>query len=225
MELTIITPSIRPQFLSEVYKSINFDKITKWIIVYDTSKGAEFVPQFTDNPKILEMECKKPNVSGGTPRQEALKLINSGFVYFLDDDNIIHPEFWNIIENIEEDKFYTWNCQLLHTNEKLYGNQCKTNTIDTSQFLVPRKMIGNIIWENIYAADGKFIEEIYNKNRDSFYYVNRVAAYYNYLTRNPSNQSTVFTVKTPPPTVKTPLPTVKTPPQKNSLFEFLKKKN
>ena len=46
-KLTIITPSYRVNNLLEIKKSINFEYIEEWIIVYDGSK-------ITDNPKIFE---------------------------------------------------------------------------------------------------------------------------------------------------------------------------
>ena len=36
-KITIITPCIRIQNLPMLYESIKFDKIHKWIIVYDTT--------------------------------------------------------------------------------------------------------------------------------------------------------------------------------------------
>lgn len=162
---------------------MDFDKVTQWIIVYDTSKGVKYEKKYLEHPKIYEIECNTPNVSGGSPRQEALNMIKDGFVYFLDDDNIIHPNFWNIFTKATLDKFYTFNCMVLVNGKSLYGDKCKVGTIDTSQFLVPRKIIGNTIWQNVYTADGLFIEEIYKNHSDKHCYVNEIAAYYNYITK------------------------------------------
>jgi glycosyltransferase involved in cell wall biosynthesis len=183
MELFIVTPCCRPNFLPKLYDSIDFDKVTQWIIVYDTSKGVKYEKKYLEHPKIYEIECDKRNVGGGIARQQALDIIKDGFVYFLDDDNIIHPNFWNIFNNARLEKFYTFNC-IAAINEKiLYGDSCKRGTIDTGQYLIPRKLIGNTIWQNIYTGDGYFIEEIYNNHSDKHCYVNEIAAYYNYITK------------------------------------------
>lgn len=183
MELTIITPCTRPHFLSQLYDSINFDKITQWIIIYDVSRGEKIETKFDGNPKILELKCETPGVSGGTQRNAGLEITEDGFIYFLDDDNIIHPEFWNIFDTVESDKFYTFNCVAAINGSILYGNQCRYGTIDTSMYLVPRKIIGDIRWNNEYGADGIFIEDIYEKNKDKLCYINKVAAYYNYISK------------------------------------------
>ena len=36
------------------------------------------------------------------------KISEFHFVYFLDDDNIIHPEFWNIIPTLDINYYYTF---------------------------------------------------------------------------------------------------------------------
>ena len=195
MELTIITPCMRPHFLSKLYESINFDKITKWIIVYDTSKNIKFEKQFSTNPKILEIECNKQTYGAGCKRMKALKLVTSGFVYFLDDDNIIHPNFWNILQKAELDKFYTWNCDVIYNNSVYYGNQCKVMTIDTSQILVPINIIGDTIWKDGYCADGLFIQEIYNNNPEKLCYINEIGSYYNYITKKAWNGDAKFVEK------------------------------
>lgn len=162
---------------------MDFDKVTQWIIVYDTSKGVKYEKKYLEHPKIYEIECSEPSVSGGPLRQKALDMIKDGFIYFLDDDNIIHPNFWNIFQNATLDKFYTFDCLLLFNGNSLYGDKCKIGTIDTSQFLIPRKIIGTTKWQNRIACDGFFIEEIYNKNKTKLCYINETAAYYNFITK------------------------------------------
>ena len=194
MELSIVTACSRPHFLPKLYESIDFDKIKQWIIVYDTSKGYKFQQLYPDNPKILELESEKPTLIGGVPKTMGIQLIESGFVYIMDDDNIVHPDFWKLIDSMEFDSryFYTFNSFICADGSVLYGNQCKTGTIDTSQYIIPRNMIGTNIWDDTYDGDGKFIEKVYNANKDKLFYINKVCSYYNFLTKVGIGKNTTF---------------------------------
>lgn len=179
--LTIITPCCRQQNITELYKSIQFDKIIKWIIVYDTSKDRKYTKLYTEHPKILEIECNK-GISGNPQRNYGMSIVQDGYIYFLDDDNIIHPEFWSIVNELDNIHFYTFDQQRNNNMTILHGNNVAVNKIDTAMYIVHKKHIGNIKWiENKYNADGYFISGIYAKHRDQHFYINKTACYYNFL--------------------------------------------
>jgi hypothetical protein len=177
--LTIITPCCRPENLSKLYDSIHFDKVHKWIIVYDTSKDRMYDKLYEGNPKIQELESNT-GISGNPQRNLALSLVEDGFIYFLDDDNIIHPNFWNIFDSFEPEKFYTFDQQ--RGNTILFGNRIQLDHIDTAMIIVHKTHVDNLRWEeDKYNADGIFIVELYNKNKFLHMYINTIASYYNYL--------------------------------------------
>ena len=103
-KLIIITPSYRVKKLPKILKSINFNYISEWIIVYDGSKIDENFKQFNNHNKIVELFFRSNNneVQGNAQRNLGLNYIDKKypnenmFVYFLDDDNIIHPRFMNL---------------------------------------------------------------------------------------------------------------------------------
>jgi hypothetical protein len=50
-------------------------------------------------------------------------------------------------------------------------------------FLVWYPLVEGILWDNDkYDADGHFIVESYNKNKDKLIYINKSLCYYNYIT-------------------------------------------
>jgi hypothetical protein len=109
-------------------------------------------------------------------------MVNEGFIYFLDDDNIIHPEFWNIVECIDDNYFYTFDQLRNKRGLILHGNNITVGRIDTAMFLVPKKMFEDISWvHDRYEADGIFITTIHSKYKDSHKYINKIACYYNFL--------------------------------------------
>ena len=109
--LTIITPCSRPDNLGMLSKSIKFDKIDKWIIVYDTTKDRTYKKSFEGNSKIIEVECNDAGDYGNQQRNYGMSLVDDGFIYFLDDDNIVHPSFWILLDKHMDDEifFYTFN--------------------------------------------------------------------------------------------------------------------
>lgn len=180
IELNIVTPCSRPENLELIKKSINFDLISKWYIIYDT-RNNEFKKKYENTDKIIELECKDEGIVGHQIRNMSLNLIKNGFIYYLDDDNIVHPELWNIFTNFENNYIYTFDL-IYNDNRILKGNNPIPNKIDTSQYLFDVSLVGNIKFnQSIYNADGIFINNLINNNKDKWKYIENISAYYNKL--------------------------------------------
>jgi len=187
--LTIITPCSRPENLYAMRNSIKMDMIDRWIIVHDTTKTRGICSTVFDHPQIIEMGHVSPpgSCSGNSQRNRALKLVHGGLIYFLDDDNIIHPNFWNLLPKMKLGHFYTFDQQRWDEFVPLPGMTFKGETprlqkIDTAQYVVDANMVR--LWkEDDYKADGLFIEDIYNRFHDDHEYFPEVAAYYNFLRK------------------------------------------
>jgi len=175
-KITIITPCCRPTNLNNI--KLNFDYIDEWIIVYDASKVKNFEKQF-DNPKISEYHFTSSGISGNPQRNYGLTQVKNKetFIYFLDDDNMIHPDLYKLLDVIEPGKFYTFNQE-----NRLLGNCIKLGYIDSAMFLIDYSLIKHIKWVNDrYDADGLFIISVYKSNPDKWVYVNDINCYYNQL--------------------------------------------
>jgi glycosyltransferase involved in cell wall biosynthesis len=186
--ITIITPCYRQEYLSDILKSIQIDKINEWIIVYDTTNNKTYTPLFNDEPKIREVECCVPGISGNTQRNYGVSFVSEGLIYFLDDDNIIHPHFWDLVGTFDTEHFYTFDQRFFvkdpfrtATNFVFRGKEPVVRKIDTAMFVVPVSM-----WEpwrvERYDADGIFIEDVAHRNPDKHCYIPEVACYYNFIT-------------------------------------------
>ena len=184
--LFIITPCSRPKNLHRIYQSMNFAKVDRWYIVYDTSKGRDYTFNYTDNDKIIEIKHDEEGVCGHPQINRALDEIDEvsdAFVYVLDDDNIMHPVFWILLNTLDSNHIYTWDQNRADSNRFFKGNVFKKYYIDTAQFIVPRNLIGNIRWSpNERGADAKFIIEIHEKHSHVFKYIPEIASFFNYLT-------------------------------------------
>lgn len=182
--ITIITPSCRQQNIPKLFDSIRFDHIEKWIIVYDTTKGRTYKRLYPDHPKILELECNDPGTAGHPQRNYAMPHVTTRMYYFLDDDNVIHPHFWDLLPRFQPGHYYTFDqLRNRHTGQVLTGDQCRCEKIDTAQFVLDKELTGDLKWRaNLYNADGLFIEAVHSHHPSLHVYIPEIACYYNALT-------------------------------------------
>jgi predicted O-methyltransferase YrrM len=178
-KLTIITPSYRTQNLIKIKDSINFDYVEEWIIVYDGTK----IPtgfSFFNHPKIKEYVFSGPGISGNAQRNFALDSIQqeNTMLYFLDDDNIMHPDLIKFMDICENKTMYTFD----QTN-RLLGNNIALHRIDTACLLIDFSLCKDIRWiPTLYEADGHFIIDCYERNKSSHCYIHNELCYYNKLS-------------------------------------------
>jgi hypothetical protein len=181
--MTIITPSIRVSNLTRIKESIDFDYVHEWIIVYDGNHVPENTNLFGDyNGKIKEYVYKGEGVSGNPQRNYALSKItnpNNTFLYYLDDDNIIHPKLYKLMDIVQERKMYTFN-----QAKRIKGNTVKVYHIDTAMMLIDFEICKHVTWRHDrYDADGHYIQECYehNNNKDRHIFIDEDLSYYNHI--------------------------------------------
>ena len=103
------------------------------------------------------------------------------FVYCLDDDNLLHPDFFRVLSCYDLSKYniVTFDQQLPDGSIRK-GNELKECRIDQAQYLI-RKCI-QIYYEQKYSADGVLIETLYKKYPNDWLYIPETLSYYNRLT-------------------------------------------
>lgn len=183
----IVTPCSRPENLERVRHSIHFDKIDKWFIVYDNRK-CEFKKKYSDDdPQIVEMECHDEGIAGHQCRNKALECIEKdGFVYFVDDDNVIHSNFWNFVFDPKKALVYTFD-QQLNPPDSMFpdirtGSLPFVDQIDMAQYVVHTSLVSNRRFlVNFYNADGRFVEDIVKTHASKWKYIPEIGCYYNFL--------------------------------------------
>jgi hypothetical protein len=191
-KLTLITPSYRIDNLTKIKKSINFDYIDEWLIVYDGSKISENPKLFEhqENNKIKEFVYHGEGISGNPQRNYALTQISNPntLLYYLDDDNIIHPNLYRLLSIIDNTKLYTFN-----QYHKLKGNNVNIGHIDTAMAIIPYSLCCTEKWIiNKYDADGHYLRECYNKNKNLHVYVNNDLCYYNKIGVPTGNRAQIL---------------------------------
>lgn len=180
-KVTIITPSYRTQNLPKLKDSIRFDFVEEWIIVYDGSKITENPYLFKDdqeNNKIKEYVHKSEGLSGNPQRNFALtKITNPNTtLYYLDDDNIVHPNLYTLLNIIDNTKLYTFNRE-----NGIKGDNIGAHCIDTAMFMVPWQKCRHVKWIiDKYEADGHYIKDCKTlANENLHIYVDNAMCYYN----------------------------------------------
>ena len=172
--ITVVTPCSRKENLKKIKESINFDR-SEWIIIHDSVFPVTIFP---NDLKIREYHhSDTKSIVGNAQRNFALDLLHSfeGYIYYLDDDNLMHPGIFDI--SLIPNKIYTFNQE-----DGLFGKHIKIGHIDTAMFMVYYPMVKNIRW-NIerYEADGLYIQDCVRYNRNNVIYINKPLCYYNAL--------------------------------------------
>jgi hypothetical protein len=176
MFLNIITPCSRPEFLDAVSKSINIPKDNyRWIVVFDSETIPENIPE-------CEAYCIKDanSVCGNAQRNLGIDLVTEGWIYFNDDDTIMHPELWYNIKDLDND-FISFDQVWTSGAHRLYGNIVKLSYVDSHNFILHTSLVGNERFVlSRRDADGVFAENCYNKAKNK-HYINKVLSTYNSL--------------------------------------------
>jgi hypothetical protein len=181
-KITIITPSYRIQNLILLFDSIDFNYVNEWIIVYDGNKIKENPYFFRSKniSKIKEFLYRGYGQSGNAQRNYALTKITSPntYIYYLDDDNVIHKNLYKFLDKIEINKIYTFNQE-----NGLKGDKIELNCIDTAMFLIDYNLCKNYVWDiSKYNADGYYIKDCYSHNKDKHVYIDADLCYYNFIS-------------------------------------------
>lgn len=188
-KIFIITPSRRPFNITFIEKTIPKD--CEWIVVFDKTVKNEHT---FNVPKVI-----KSNETGfwGNPnRNVGLEYIKNNlnpsdtdWIYILDDDNIIHPEWWNNIQPHlnSTDAIITWGQTWSNGEPRTEPtNNPKVSTIDTSQYMVRWSVAKNLRFEPIYEADGIYAEEA--AKRGTVKKLDQYLGYYNFLRAHKQGQ-------------------------------------
>lgn len=191
MFITIITPCSRPHNLPKLYESINIPNY-RWMVLFD-GLHIDTIP--TDLPPTIEphIVTDENGIVGNPQRNYALDKVTSGWVYFLDDDTILHPDLYPTLEPLSDDHDFfhfsqyesTYNPSLpLHHPDnccRSSGNNCVRGDIDTGQVMVHSSVIQGVRWvNNLYEGDGVWIEQIYKQTKSPLW-IDKLLCIYNKL--------------------------------------------
>jgi len=198
MLINIITRCTRVGNIEQVKNSIfqksKFD--VKWWLIFDTRDLKEIDASILES--LQNVNCQTLFYEGDEGDfghqliNKAIDKIEDGFVYIIDDDNIIHDDFYEEVYNSMKknpDKRGFVFSQKVGGKDftGLDIRQCspdnmKVQKIDMSQFVIKIDLIGNNRFDSMnYIADGVFIEKLFLDNPDDFIFIDKILCHYNYI--------------------------------------------
>jgi hypothetical protein len=177
MKINIITPCSRPENLEKISESINIPSENyRWIVVFDS----DHLHSAPENCESYFLKVDGSNV-GNAQRNFAIDMIDDGYVYFLDDDTILHPVLWENLKEYEDKDMIVFSQIWKNGKIRLRGDRVAINHTDSGNFLVKRYVIGDLRWDlRRYDADGIFAEECFKASK-SVIFLYKPCSIYNAL--------------------------------------------
>lgn len=192
MSITIITPTYnrKHDILIRCIKSVDSQTYQnyKHIIIVDDYDfephiSQEMLNTYSSEKRTFLKTNTRYNNFGNSLRQKGIELADTDYIVFLDDDNIIFPDYLEkMIHGVGS--YDIGICKILHMGPLpprlcpppivLEGNPPVLQNIDTLQVIVKSDVMKREGWEvdKGYLADGYTIEKICKNN--SFTYINHI---------------------------------------------------
>jgi glycosyltransferase involved in cell wall biosynthesis len=203
--INIITRCTRLSNLCKIKESIYNTEafIIKWYVCFDTSIiksiDSDILSMLYESGCIIKYFNGIKGDFGHQIINRCIDEINSGFIYILDDDNLIHENFYERIDyfiSSENKLAFVFNQKIgcvdftgLDVREARPENM-KVQKIDMAQFILHRDLIGDTKMASMdYKADGIFIENLYNEKPNDFFFIDEILCYYNFFQKKSSTNS------------------------------------
>ena len=194
MDINIITRCTRPYNLLKIKESLlNNKKINIiWWVIFDTTVlkdiDVELLSQLNSVDFKINLRFLKSTsgACGYDLINQILKEIKPDeWMYLLDDDNILHPDFSDI-GDVKTDKSVITFSQFVDKKDFTgleyriaIPENMRFQGIDSAQILIKRSMVVEFALN--YAADGILIDTLYKSNPEEFLLIDKVLCYYNYI--------------------------------------------
>ena len=203
MIINVITRCTRVHNLRQIKDNVfnNTSGLTiKWHVVFDTGVlkdiDAELLHDISgDNVTIHYIK----GVAGEMMYPQCSEIAKNceGWVYLLDDDNLIHENFYKEVYELltnqtNSDKKVIIVAQLVGGKDftgleirEAHPKHTKYQHIDIAQMLIHSDVFENYSFTGDYAADGFFIEKVLRDHKEWFVWKTDVLSHYNYLEKEP----------------------------------------
>jgi len=204
MKFHVITRCIRVENLLTIADSVYKDGVdVTWHVVFDTSVVKEVEASLLGELYRRGAELHFKQGSPGTymypEMNELVKALPSeDYVTFIDDDNIIHPDYYDvIIDTIKKNTHSDAFCYNQFVDKKDFTGleyriaspeNVEVKGIDLAQYTVKASTFGLCEFGAGYCGDGEFIQALHSLV--PFTFIDKTLCYYNYIQQvKPKNNS------------------------------------
>lgn len=190
----IITRCTRQENLQAIYDSI-FDKWydCTWHIIFDCYRikdlDAELLSKIKNKKVNFYFTYSTKNDYLYPQCHKAIDEISDGYVMFIDDDNIVHPEYFGEITKVLNDDYKVFVVDQFVGGKDFTGLETriaskdnnKLKGVDIGQLTFHHSVLKKYRFREGYQADGMLVDEIMLEHPEWFYYLNKTLSYYNYI--------------------------------------------
>ena len=194
MKFHVITRCTRVENLLTISDSVYKEGVdVTWHVVFDTSVvkeiEASLLGELYKLGAILYFKQGSPGTYMYPEMNELVRQFDEDdYVTLIDDDNIVHPDYYNVIIDTIKNNFrknaFCYN-QLITVDNPTYRHASPENTvvggIDLAQYTVCANTFINYEFGSGYCGDGEFIEALHNSKPQTFEFIDQTLCYYNYL--------------------------------------------
>lgn len=198
----IITRCSRVENLDKIRTSIysGYGTEFKWHIIFDVSRlkdiPAELLGKLSNDTTQLYFVTSNGTDYLYPQAGNVASKLDDGFVIFVDDDNIIHPNFFKEVN--KEIKKSNGTQKIFVVNQYIGGKDftgldvreakpenMKYQGVDIAQIIFHHSVFKQYKFIGHYAGDGILIDKIYAENPQWFSYIPKELSYYNHLETTP----------------------------------------
>lgn len=219
--VNLVTAVSRPDNLPRIHRSAEFALSrsrmrARWIIVVD---GHEVVPPAIETQLVGDRLQAEKIVHGGgrcpygiAQKNQGMDAVGDGYYHCLDDDNIVHPDFFSglqrAIEGNPARRAFVFGQQRWDSIGNLVASPHRMTlyNIDNTMFVVHSSLIGHRRYDigKAGSEDFYFFKALYEAHREEFVFIPETLAYYNFIRHFPQETPQESTVQQVRPAVRLP---------------------
>lgn len=128
----------------------------------------------------LRFDPGHEHVGGQGVKNALLDEVSDGWVWFLDDDTLVHPDLFTHLDQIHDAVVFSmrYGDGVLDAAPK----NAKHGAIDIGQVILSRSLVGKERIQELYDGDGHFLEYLLRREDVNVLYVPEILTYYNAFT-------------------------------------------
>tara|TARA_B100001063_G_scaffold138607_1_gene129477 strand:+ start:1641 stop:2453 length:813 start_codon:yes stop_codon:yes gene_type:complete len=178
----LIRTSNRPKYFNECIKSVLSQQYKNYhvFICYDDYASLEYLNKYKDNNRITFFYVHSNSIEKykfNLYCNDLLKRVKTGYVLFLDDDNMFcHDHVLRILNKcIDETSLLVW--KFYRPDKLIYPTSLKEinlGDIDTSSFCSNIANYLNCDWKDKKNGDFRFINNVLIKNKIKLRFLNKI---------------------------------------------------